>query len=300
MEPPPSLLPPPGLGLDVEQVKPPTMLANPGPWDKADSDTQRILKIDTFDGARFELHKGHGPLFATSHTVYMGSSMHQGGSFYMFGSTLLFRDTLLVGRLDNSMRLDAQAHGSLSNRLSHRIQASLAHNSVRESHLVTDFEYKGNDFTAGVKVGLTDGPLVGVSYFQAITPRLAVGGEGYYIDARRATHVTARARYTDNAVTACATASTNGTVSATLSRRINNRVGFAAEIELLPSTLQSHMSVGVEAQMRQAKFMANVTGTGLIQSTLSSTIFPNCSLLLSAIVQHSKDIYRFGAGIQLG
>jgi mitochondrial import receptor subunit TOM40 len=183
----------------IDHLPAPTVRSNPGPWDKCDQETQRILKLDTFDGARFELQKGMGASFATSHAVFLGSSMHPGGKYYQFGSTLILGDALLVGRVDHAGVLNAQWHQQYAqapgvpSRWGHHIQASLMPPfSQEESHFQADFDYKGDDFTGGVKLG--SGPLVGLSYFQAVTPRVAMGGEGYVHLGRRMSHVTARAR----------------------------------------------------------------------------------------------------------
>ena len=71
----PLALPPPV----VDNLPPPTKRSNPGPMERCDQDIQRVLRVDTFDGARFELQKMLGPHFATSHTIYMGSSAHEKG-----------------------------------------------------------------------------------------------------------------------------------------------------------------------------------------------------------------------------
>jgi mitochondrial import receptor subunit TOM40 len=91
-----------------------------------------------------------------------------------------------------------------------------------------------------------------------------------------------------------------GTVSTTFMRRVNNRVGLAAELEVAPSTMNAIMSVGAEFVLRQCRIQANVTSTGLIQATVQEIVAPPVSLLLSAVMDHSRDLYRFGAGIQLG
>jgi mitochondrial import receptor subunit TOM40 len=213
---------------------------------------------------------------------------------YSFGSTLVLGDALLIGRFDNMNRVEAQWHQSWGGNYSHRVQAQL---TPQENHAVADFERKGEDSTAGLKLGLG---IVGLSYFQAVTPRLAFGGEGSYISRLGATHLTARGRYTDNNHTLVCTASTTGTVSASFLRRVSNRLGLACELEVATSNLNSHMSFGAEFTMRQAKFHANITSTGIIQSTLQDVVANNCFLLLSATIDHRNDIYRFGAGVQLG
>jgi len=289
----PLSLPPPA----VDNLSPPTKRSNPGPMERCDQEIQRVLRVDTFDGARFELQKMLGPHFATAHTLYMGSSAHEKGYLYSFGTTLVLGDALLTGRFDHMSRVDAQWHQSYSGpiaRFSHRIQAQL---TPQENHAVVDLERKGDDNTAGLKLG---NGLVGLSYFQAVTPRLAVGGEGSYLKRFGAMHLTARGRYTDNNNTLVCTASTMGSVSASFLRRISNRCGLACELEVATANLNSHMSFGAEFIMRQAKFHANVTSTGIIQATLQDIIGNNCFLLLSATVDHRNDIYRFGVGVQLG
>jgi len=290
----PLALPPPA----VDNLPPPTKKSNPGPLERCDQEIQRVLRVDTFDGARFELQKMLGPHFVTGHTIYMGSSAHEKGYLYNFSSTLVLDDALLIGRFDHMGRLDAQWHqpysGSLA-RWSHKLQAQLLPD--QDPQAVVEFERKGDESHAGFKVGLG---LLGMNYFHAITPRLAVGGEASYIQKLGSTHFTGRARYTDNNHTLVATASTYGSVSAAFLRRVSNRVGLAAELEVATASLDSHMSVGAEFIMRQAKFHANVTSKGVIQTTLQDIVSNNCFLLLSATIDHRNNIYRFGAGVQLG
>jgi len=284
----------------IDRLPPPTVRSNPGAWDKCDQETQRILKLDTFDGARFELQKSFGATFATNHAVIIGSSMHPQGKFYQFGSSLVLNDALLVGRMDNSGVLSAQWHQQYANsKWGHHIQASVQPpNSQEESHVQADFDYKGDDFTGGFKFG--SGPLVGLSYFQSVHPRVALGGEGYVHLGRGVSNVSARARYTDNNVTAVATYSTMGMLSTTVMRKVNNRVALAAELEVAPSNMQAIMSVGGDFVLRQCRIQLNVTSTGLMQATMQEIVAQPMSLLLSAVVDHNRDLFRFGAGVQLG
>ena len=76
----PLTLPPP----PVDKLPPPTKRSNPGPLDRCDQEIQRVLRIDTFDGARFELQKVLSPNFVTAHSVYMGSTQHEKGSCKFF------------------------------------------------------------------------------------------------------------------------------------------------------------------------------------------------------------------------
>jgi len=289
----PLALPPP----TVDNLPPPTKRSNPGPLERCDQEIQRVLRVDTFDGARFELQKMLGPHFAASHTIYMGSSAHEKGYLYNFSTTLVLNEALLIGRFDHMGRVDAQWHQTYSGSLgrwSHRIQAQL---TPQESQGVAEFERKGDESTGGFKVGVG---LLGLNYFHAVTPRLAIGGEASYIQRLNATHFTGRARYTDNNHTVVATASTYGSVSAAFLRRVSNRVGLACELEVATGTLDSHMSFGAEFIMRQAKFHANITSKGVIQTTLQDIVANNVFLLLSATVDHRNNIYRFGAGVQVG
>ncbi|KAH9256251.1 hypothetical protein BASA81_005472 [Batrachochytrium salamandrivorans] len=283
----------------VDKLPAPTRRSNPGPMERCDGEVQRVLRIDTFDGAKVELQKVLGPNFVTAHTMYMGSSQHEKGAFYTFATTLVLNDALLIGRLDNSQRVEAQWHqpyfGALS-RFSHRFQGQISPTEGMQGML--DIERKGDTNTMGVKLGLG---LFGASLFQSVTPRLALGAEAMHIQRLGKTVFTARGRYTDNNHTAVATVSTgSGTASVAFLRRVSNRVGLAAELEVAAANLNSHMHVGAEFTMRQAKFTANVTSTGVLQATLQDVVGPNCFLLLSGMVDHRNDLYRFGVGVQLG
>ena len=208
-------------------------------------------------------------------------------------------EALLIGRFDHTGRVDAQWHQpyyGMMSRWSHRIQCRLSPSSQQpDTELVAEFERRGEDNTANVKLGFG---LASLSYFQAVTPRIAVGGEAVYLKKLGTPILSARARYTDNNHTLVCTASPAGSLSATFLRRVSNRLGLACELEM--GLQGSQMSFGAEFVMRQAKFQANITSTGTIQTTLQDIIANNCFLLLSATVDHRHDIYRFGAGIQLG
>lgn len=79
----PLTLPPP----TVDNLPPPTKRSNPGPMERCDQEIQRVLRVDAFDGARFELQKMLGPHFATAHSIYMGSSAHEKGYCKWFNNT---------------------------------------------------------------------------------------------------------------------------------------------------------------------------------------------------------------------
>ena len=177
---------------------PPPTITNPGAFDKADQEAKGVLMLDTFDGCRFELQKALSQQFVLSHLVWLGSTMLPGGNMYQFGTQLQQRhgdkETLLLGR--------ARQVGSVEARVIHvpypGVTAHVVGNLTEEegrSMGRAELEWKGSDFTASASVanGLT---LTG-SYFQALLPKVALGGEAIVHTGRNICAVSAKARYDD-------------------------------------------------------------------------------------------------------
>jgi hypothetical protein len=58
----------------------------PGMWGEMNTMAQILLRPDAFDGFRFDISKGLGPGFMSTHNLMMGSSFVPGGRTYTFGA----------------------------------------------------------------------------------------------------------------------------------------------------------------------------------------------------------------------
>ena len=304
LQPSPVDLPP----VNVSNNPPPTRRSNPGPMDRADGLAKRILNVDVVDGARFELQQPLGNQFATIHTVTLGAPgqpnnpRDPGNNTYQFGANLAIGDSFFIVRMDQDARMDAQWHGSSGPRVSHKVQASIGR-TPHEDMVLADAEFRGDDFTMGAKIssgGSTPGTTLGLSYFQSVTPRWALGAEWVHHGNYGITYTQGRGRYTDNNITATFTANTLGTLASTFHRRVTDRVGLAAELDLHPGQREAHSSLGMEVLLRQAKLQINVSSTGGVNGMVQDYLTPAISVALSASLNHWHDYHRFGIAVQWG
>ena len=129
---------------------------------------------------------------------------------------------------------------------------------------------------------------------------VALGGEVFRHFAQKKTHVFARARYADKKCTATTTYSTMGVLSANYFRKVDHRCGLAAEIELNTANLDSHLTLGYEFVLRQAKLCGQLASTGTVQATLEEMITPGFSVSFSAMLNHKANQQKFGMGVRIG
>mmetsp|Transcript_9474 Transcript_9474/g.10909 ORF Transcript_9474/g.10909 Transcript_9474/m.10909 type:complete len:381 (-) Transcript_9474:151-1293(-) len=274
---------------------------NPGQFDKADSDALRVLKPDIFDGCRFEHNKMLGPNFTVNHSLWLGSAMLQTGNNYSFGSTVVLNEgkTMLLGRIDPEGRLDAQWHQEIvqPQKVISRVQSSIS-SSSEQSMTQGSLEINGIDYAATLK--LTKGPMFGLSYFQSVTPKIAMGAESFYHHGQGVSHIFARGKYDNGKDIATATLTTMGSVSANYARKVNDRVTLAAEFEVALDSKQSQMNFGYEFMLRQSKISGVISTEGIIQTQIQEALMPGFAVIFNGILDHGRDTHRFGYGVQIG
>uniref|UniRef100_A0A7S2R748 Mitochondrial import receptor subunit TOM40 n=1 Tax=Mucochytrium quahogii TaxID=96639 RepID=A0A7S2R748_9STRA len=271
---------------------------NPGAFESADQDAKRVLNPEYFDGFRMIVNKPLSQRFQSTHEFWLGSQMLQAGNQYNFSVVCTPTDaTLLRGQLNPSGQLDARWHQQFTPNFMSRVIASLNPDSSR-SVMQADLEYKGSDYTAGMK--FSQGPYVGVSYFQAVTKNIALGGEGFYHHAQGYSHIFARGKYHDDKNIATATYTTLNTFAANYVRKVSDRVSLAAEIEVNLTNNESLMNMGWEFALRTARVSGTVSTEGIVAAQVIQMLDPTLSLYFNAILDYSKDSNRFGYGVQIG
>lgn len=270
---------------------------NPGSFDRADQDVKGVLNLPVFDGAQFDIRKTLNPNFVVTHTVNMGSQAIKGGSHYACGATVASNGgSFMVGNVDQTGKIDARM-GYTTPRVHALMFAQLASDSA-QSAFNPQVDYLGDDFTAGLKFGSGH---AGVSYFQKLGSKLSMGGDGIYLTQRRQTILNARAKYKDEKNTALVSVSGMGpSMSCSYHRKVNDSVALATELELVPSTRDSHVSLGYQVTFRQSKLSATINSEYVIQSVAEEIVAPGLRFLFSSQMDHVNEQHRFGVGIQIG
>jgi mitochondrial import receptor subunit TOM40 len=327
--------PPPPAGDDsiAAAAGSATAYMNPGPYEQAASDGKRLVSLDTFDGFRCDINKQVSPYMAVVHSFWLGTNMIPDGrkSTYSFLTQVADDQGLLMARVD-------PGRGSVDGRIHRAILGGLAMGKLQVNvstegqgdQMLAEVDLGGQSWTGNLKYGSMGGGLVyGCNYFQAITPKLSMGGEGMYISANQNLLSNYTLKYTipaktgeeDSPVQAAAKAASpmsENAGSSTMCVNYNsgqtalsmnykrvvtpNRVTLGAELQCSPFTLDSQVLLGAEFRLQRSKFAVCIDGTGRMQSTLEAKLgmAPGSpSLNFAAEVDHLKEDMRFGYGMTI-
>jgi len=193
--------------------------------------------------------------------------------------------------------------------------------------LQLDLDVGGMTWTSNLKYGcMGGGNVYGCNYFQQVTPRLAMGGEGMYLSANSSLVSNYTLRFTNEAKMAASTDTDavadvdaemdksymfsgnyighQGLLCLNYKRDVTpKRVALAAELQCSPASLESKVLLGAEFNLTRSKINLVVDGGGKIQSVLEAKLgmTPGSpALTFAAEVDHVTDTLRFGYGLKIG
>lgn len=317
-------------------------IPNPGPYEAATIACKRLTNIDTHSGFKCDIQKQLSPYMVAIHSFHLGTSLPDGrNKAYMFITQVADEEGLFMTNLDPEKKtVNGRVHRSLAGGLAMgKLQCSVSPDGSNDQ-LLGEVDFGGATWTGNVKYGsMGGGPIMGMNYYQSITSRLAMGGEGMYIAANGNMLSSYTLKYECDApsdstlddlsstgVTGgggrrnggssivsmedkpsswfCAQLHpTQGMLNLNYRRVVTpRRVSLAAELQMAP-TLESQVVFGAEFQLSRSKFAMTVDGTGKIQSQLESALgmAPGSPKLnFSADVDFVKDSMTFGYGLNIG
>lgn len=307
---------------------------NPGPLEGATWDVRRLTALDTYDGARVDISKQLSPYFAVVHSFVLGTTMLPDGKNASYGFTTQMNDEegFLMARVDPERgTVDGRVHRALLGGLAMaKVQGGFSQEGANDQ-LLGEIDLGAQTWTANLKYGsMGGGNVFGCNYFQAVSPRLAMGGEGMYIGANgnmmssytaklAFPNVNAAGLGNDDIAKAAAAqgppaeapsylAATynagQGMVSLNYKRAVTpSRVSIGASLECSPVTLESNVVLGAEFQLTRSKMNLCVDGTGRIQSVLEAKLGRepgSPTLNFAAELDHGKSVMKFGYGLNIG
>lgn len=273
-----------------------------------------VLRPDVFDGCKFEIAKGFNEKFAVTHTLMLGYSMLPPPShrMYQFGTRYTPTPTsMLMGRLNPANGgVKLIAVGSLTKRTSLQANCDFNRSDAAEpvpSSGVFDLSYKGDDYSAGFNTQIVEGEdaTMKFSFLQSLSSRIAAGVEGTYNSGKAAAHVTLGAKYTGADVLASTNysiqqGSPNHKIECHYLKQVDQKVSLAAALTCVPKTKVADVSLGYVFNLQTAKVSAKMDSRWKMHATVEEHIAPGFSLLFSGILDHTKEEYKFGVGLQVG
>lgn len=161
-----------------------------------------------------------------------------------------------------------------------------------------DLDYRGADNCAQLKVA--SGSVVAVSYLQSVAPWLALGGEGFVQTKSQFSAMTFAAKFMHGQDQASLSVATFGPVVANYVHRVSPRVAFATELYVDARSRDSHVSLGYRFDLKTASVIGLVDSSGRVAATLEEKINPALTLVLSGELDHAKQDYKFGFGVNIG
>jgi hypothetical protein len=207
--------------------------------------------------------------------------------------------------------LDARIYQQITPNLLARVEAQISPSFEKGSqhHANAIVDYKGNDYSLNFQVG--NGLMLGMSYFQSLTTKLAMGGKLLYHGKRKACIIDAAAKWNDPTYSFCGSYQMNQLqtqdprmplhlTTMQYVRRVNARTGLGAEMMYIMNNGELRVNFGGEFNLKQSRFQTNVDQSGRIKSSLETIIAPILKLILTAEMSHSTDEYKFGFGLAYG
>lgn len=246
-------------------------------------------------------------------------------SSYAFTTQMNDEEGFSMARVDPERQsVDGRIHRALFGGLAMaKLQASLS-NEGSNDQLLGELDLGAQTWTANLKYGsMGGGNVFGMNYFQSVTPRLAMGGEGMWIGVNGNMLSSYTAKYSfaqvrgeegENGVAAPGSETPNylaatynagqGMLSLAYKQSITaQRVTVGASLECSPTTLDSQVVVGAEFNLTRSKMNVCVDGTGRIQSVLEAKLGRepgSPALNFAAELDHGRGVMRFGYGLNIG
>lgn len=270
-------------------------LPNPGKMEEIQKEAKAILSLDLFDGARFEISKGLNQNFAVTHNVSMGSAVQPPS--YEFGANVGDEKMILASRIDHNGRLTGRYQHQLTPGVAVRGQASVSGEHSQDS-LQLDLDVKGSHSFSGLRY--MSGGVTMATYMQSVSPFLSLGSEFFYHHGRCITGLHGALKYGTADRVFTAKSGSFGNVELTYAHKVNEKVGFATEVQYYHSQM-CQFGIGAEFKLRHATYKGLVTSDCTVSATLEEKVVPGvANFILSGQMNHKKNDYKFGFGLALG
>ncbi|GMI22538.1 hypothetical protein TeGR_g11456, partial [Tetraparma gracilis] len=230
--------------------------SNPGPWESLSSDAKRLVSLDAFDGARVDVNRQLSPAFAVNHNWWMGTQALPGGKTYTFSAQFVpSPSSFCMARVTADGQTEGRIHALLSgdpsssNVTSKLVVVTSPGQAGGNDQSVLELDAAQPSWTGNLKLGsMAGGDYLSLSFLQAVTPRLSLGGDASYIGVQSASAASYGARYAAPSWTAALQYSgMQGAVAASYRKVVTrDRVSLGAELQFSPQTMDSNVVLAGE------------------------------------------------------
>ncbi|XP_012271125.1 mitochondrial import receptor subunit TOM40 homolog 1-like [Orussus abietinus] len=287
---------------------------NPGSFEDIHKKVKDLYPRN-FEGARLTVRKLLSRHFDVSHTVTLSSVTPSGYKFNAsYSGTkkvgLHERYPLVSGDLMPNGNLNARLVHTLGCRCRFKFAAQVAEGKYKASS--SSLEYRSDDSTVSLTLAnphlmKLQGTVV-LHFLQAITSRITLGAEVAYLGEPRVpkgmrTVVSGAFRYSTGPITLSTTIGNAG-VHVCYHRKASQQLQLGVELE---ANFRTHESVGTIVYQLDVPH-ADLVFRGIVNSETSiGAVFekklypiPESSLVISGLLNHAKQQFRVGIGLNVG
>ncbi|XP_076374343.1 mitochondrial import receptor subunit TOM40 homolog 1 [Megalopta genalis] len=287
---------------------------NPGSFEDLHKKV-KALYPQNFEGARLIIKKVLSDHFNVTHSITLSSVTPSG---YKFGAsyegTKLVgpkeRYPVIIGQISPNGNLSASFMHTLGCRFRCKLSAQIANGICKASS--SSAEYRANDFTLAMTMANPDivknhGTLV-MHYLQAISSRITLGVElaclrGSKVPGGQQTVMCAAFRYSTGLTTLSGTLGEAG-LHLCYHHKASSQLELGVELE---TNMRTHHSVATIVYQMNVPY-ADLVFRGIVNSkTTVGAVFekrlypiPESSLVISSLLNHSKQQFRVGIGLNIG
>ncbi|XP_076296760.1 mitochondrial import receptor subunit TOM40 homolog 1 [Lasioglossum baleicum] len=287
---------------------------NPGSFEDLHRKVKELYP-QNFEGARLIIRKVLSEHFNVTHSITLSSVTPSG---YKFGASyvgtkmvgLKERYPVIMGEISPNGNLSASFVHTLGCRFRFKLSAQVAKGLYKASSSTA--EYRANDFTVAVTMANPDftrshGTLV-MHYLQAITSRITLGAElaclrGSKVPGGLQTVMCVAFRYSTGLTTLSGTLGEAG-LHLCYHHKASSQLELGVELE---TNVRTHHSIATIVYQMNVPY-ADLVFRGIVNSETSvGAVFekrlypiPECSLVISGLMNHSKQQFRVGVGLNIG
>ncbi|CAM9979813.1 unnamed protein product [Pylaiella littoralis] len=281
----------------AEQMR--KQLQRPSQFADQFGEVSQLTQVHSFEGFRLDMSKAVTPTFFTSHNIFFGNPQFPNGHYQGTLTVVGESETMVRASMDAEFNVSMDAHLPLGMPgLAGKLTVHQGKNDLIQG---TAFML-GDTFSGQLSAGT--GPFE-ISYNQAVTRNLSVGGQGQFSAAQQAVGLLYGFKYNTPswAVLGRFIGGANVVTAQYLRRVVPGRVTLGAEYQAQIGA-GSQMMVGAEFQLKQSKMSASVDSNGKVDSTLELKCgtFPTLpvTLTISSSLDHSEDKHTFGLALTCG
>lgn len=287
---------------------------NPGSFEDIHKKVKDLYP-QNFDGARLVINKILSDHFNVTHTITLSSVTPSG---YKFGAkyigtkvvSLKERYPVIVGDITPTGNLSASFVHTLACRFRFKLSAQIANEKWKA--FSSSLEYRSNDFTvamtlANPKFKKKQATMV-IHFLQSITSRIALGAEiaclrGSKVPGGQQTVMCLAFRHSTGLATLSGTIGEAG-LHLCYYRKSSSQLELGVELETNTRTHQSIATIVYQVNVPYADlvFRGIVNSETTVGGVFEKKLYPipESSLVISILLNHKKQQFRVGVGLNIG